>query len=164
MFHTTSHTVFLLLGSNQGDSLQLLEVAKDRLTDALGAIDATSACYQTAAWGKSDQPDFINQVISVSTSLKPEQILHKILNIERNLGRVRVEKWGSRIIDIDILFYDSEIISQPDLTIPHPAISQRRFTLEPLAEIAPHFLHPVLNKTIKTLLAECKDPLMVKKL
>jgi 2-amino-4-hydroxy-6-hydroxymethyldihydropteridine diphosphokinase len=164
VFEGAYHTVFLLLGSNQGNAIENLQQAKTHLKTRVGAQIQASACYKTAAWGKIDQPDFINQVVVLETRLKPEELLTRTLNIETEMGRLRVEKWGSRIIDIDILFFDSVVISTPTLSIPHPAISQRKFTLIPLVEIAPDFLHPVLKKSLQTLLSECKDSLAVQKM
>ncbi|MGZ3821394.1 MAG: 2-amino-4-hydroxy-6-hydroxymethyldihydropteridine diphosphokinase, partial [Mucilaginibacter sp.] len=119
---------------------------------------------ETQSWGKSDAPDYLNQVILIETELSPQSILKKILAIETTLGRRREEKWGSRIIDIDILFYDSETVTEPGLNVPHPELHKRRFTLEPLSEIAPDFIHPVFNKSIFQLKNELKDNLIVKKL
>jgi 2-amino-4-hydroxy-6-hydroxymethyldihydropteridine diphosphokinase len=153
--------IFLLLGSNQGHPLQNLSAARMRLNEDAGKIIKRSAVYKTAAWGKTDQPDFYNQVIQLSTALNGPELLEKILAIEKDLGRVREEKWGSRTIDIDILLMGDDHIDSPDLKVPHPGIPERKFTLVPLAEIAPHFLHPVLHKTISALLEACSDPLDV---
>ncbi|MBS1526004.1 MAG: 2-amino-4-hydroxy-6-hydroxymethyldihydropteridine diphosphokinase [Bacteroidetes bacterium] len=156
--------VFLLLGGNLGDRHAYLRQAAKFIENEVGAIVKQSSFYETQAWGKTDEPDYLNQVIQVSTALAPELLLEKILDIERLMGRKRDEKWGSRIIDIDILFYGSDIISAPGLTIPHPELHKRRFTLEPLSEIAPDFEHPVLHKTIVQLKSELNDDLHVKKL
>ena len=120
--------------------------------------------YQTQSWGKTDAPDYLNQVVFLQTELPARMILQKILTIELALGRKREEKWGSRIIDIDILFYGQAIINEPDLQVPHPELHKRRFTLEPLAEIAPHFIHPVYKKEILQLKNDLNDTLIVKKL
>lgn len=156
-----NNSVFLLLGSNLGDSRQQLSAARLRLEQEVGKILKQSGIYKTAAWGKTDQPDFYNQVIELSTTLDAYQVLDKILSIETELGRVREEKWGSRLIDIDILFMGEMCIDSPRLKIPHPGIAERKFTLVPLAEIAPDFQHPILNKKMFTLLRECTDPLPV---
>jgi 2-amino-4-hydroxy-6-hydroxymethyldihydropteridine diphosphokinase len=159
--HHINNGIFLLLGSNQDNPIQKLSQARTKLEQEVGKIIIQSAVYKTAAWGKTDQPDFFNQVIRLSSTLDPYPLLEKILGIEKELGRVRHEKWGSRSIDIDILFIGDQLIDIPDLKVPHPGIPSRKFTLVPLAEIAPDFLHPLLNKKISTLLAECTDPLTV---
>jgi len=155
---------YLLLGSNLGDSEKYLRDACDLINIRLGKVLVSSSLYCTASWGKYDQPDFINQVLALETQLSPENLLAGILMIETTLGRERSEKWGSRIIDIDILLYASEIIDQPDLKIPHPFLHQRRFCLQPLCEIAPGLIHPILVKEMKELLADLSDNLSVKKL
>jgi len=152
--------IYLLLGSNMDDRKSNLEEAKMQL----GGVIASSSIYITAAWGNEKQPDFYNQVIKIDSRLSPQALLEDILKVEKNIGRVRLEKWGPRIIDIDILFYKADIINTSTLTIPHPEIQNRRFALTPLAELAPSLVHPVLKKTIVQLLEECKDPLPVKRL
>jgi 2-amino-4-hydroxy-6-hydroxymethyldihydropteridine diphosphokinase len=156
--------IFLLLGSNQGDRLENLDLAKKAIGRHIGRILKNSGIYKTAAWGKTDQPDFYNQVVEIDTALSPLNLLDQILFIEHILGRVRTEKWGPRIIDIDLLFYGNTILNQPTLTVPHPSIASRKFTLAPLAEIASEFLHPQLHKNMKTLLEECADILNVEKI
>ena len=156
--------IYLLLGANQGEKLQNLRKAKQEISLQAGAIVKVSSLYQTAAWGKNDQDDFYNEVVEIQTPLNPQQLLSTILQIEKSLGRLRIEKWGARIIDIDILFYGEEIVNEANLKIPHPAIADRRFALTPLSEITPDFVHPILNKTISTLLAECTDTLPVVRL
>jgi 2-amino-4-hydroxy-6-hydroxymethyldihydropteridine diphosphokinase len=150
--------IFLLLGSNLGDRLANLSEAARQM----GTIKS-SPVYVTAAWGKSDQPDFYNQAIEIETSLSPDDLLQKILEVEKAMGRERSEKWGPRVIDIDILFYNNEVIYKKNLVIPHPEIQNRRFALEPLAQIT-NLVHPVLRKTIEELLKDCKDPLAVTRL
>jgi 2-amino-4-hydroxy-6-hydroxymethyldihydropteridine diphosphokinase len=152
-----NENIFLLLGSNVGNSGKHLAAAVQQLE--VNSIDVTkqSSIYRTKAWGKTDQPDFLNQVIQIKTFDSPEKLLEVVLSIEEKMGRVRNEKWGPRIIDIDILFYNQRIVILPQLIIPHPEIPARRFTLEPLAELSPEFLHPTLNKTIQQLLAICPD-------
>jgi 2-amino-4-hydroxy-6-hydroxymethyldihydropteridine diphosphokinase len=156
--------VFLLLGSNLGDRIGFIKQAVRHIESELAQVKKVSAIYETQSWGKTDSPDYLNQVILIQTELPAEIILQKILNIERLIGRVRQEKWGSRIIDIDILFFNSDIIDQPGLQVPHPELHKRRFTLEPLTEIASSFIHPALNKTILQLKNELTDSLVVKKL
>src|ERR1044071_8642758 len=148
--------MFLLLGSNLGDRLANLDEAKRQL----GNIVATSSVYETAAWGNTNQGSFLNQVVQINAKLYPEDLLKKIQDIEIGMGRRRVEKWGPRIIDIDILFYKDLVINTPDLVIPHPEIQNRRFTLIPLLELT-NMVHPVLKKTISELLDECNDLLPV---
>ena len=153
--------VYLLLGGNLGDRLAFLKQARTSLANQVGSIKANSKFYETAAWGKTDQPSFLNQVLHVQTNLLPEELLHIIQSIEQTLGRERFEHWGARVIDIDILFYDDLVLQTQRLSIPHPHLHTRRFTLAPLAEIAPDLVHPVLHKTIKALLAACQDELEV---
>jgi 2-amino-4-hydroxy-6-hydroxymethyldihydropteridine diphosphokinase len=156
--------VFLLLGSNLGDRGTYLQKAVTLIETDLGPVSKKSSIYETAAWGKTDEPNYLNQVICVNTELSARQVLEKVLNIENKLGRVREEKWGSRIIDIDILFYGQDIIREPGLIVPHPELHNRMFTLAPLNEIAPDLQHPVFKKSIFNLKSELKDNLIVKKL
>jgi 2-amino-4-hydroxy-6-hydroxymethyldihydropteridine diphosphokinase len=156
--------VFLLLGSNLGERNLFLHRAIEHIEQDIAAVAKKSAIYETQSWGKTDLPDYLNQVVMLQTELSAQQILEKILNIEIEMGRKREEKWGSRIIDIDILFYGSEIINEPNLTIPHPELHKRRFTLEPLEMLAPDFIHPILNKSILELKNDLKDDLIVKKI
>lgn len=156
--------IFLLLGSNQGDAALNLATARENIEKKAGVVVAASALYRSAAWGLEDQPDFINQVVQISSEYAPEILLEKILSIEMDMGRKRVRKWGPRLIDIDLLFYGNEVVNTSALQLPHPGIPQRKFTLVPLAELAPDFIHPTLKKTIATLLEECVDPLEVIKL
>ncbi|WP_461114851.1 2-amino-4-hydroxy-6-hydroxymethyldihydropteridine diphosphokinase [Spirosoma jeollabukense] len=149
--------VFLLLGANLGDRVQTLRRAVELITERVGAVVRQSGLYETAPWGVADQPSYLNQVVAVETTLEPYVLLGQTQIIEQELGRVRLEKWGARVIDIDILYYDQLVLQTPTLTIPHPYLHQRRFTLVPLAEIAPDFVHPVLLKTTIKLLAECED-------
>ena len=153
---------YLLIGGNQGDRLARMAAARSLITGAEGQILLASGLYETAAWGKTDQPDFLNQALKVATSQEAPAWLLTLLGIEECMGRRRSEKYGPRIIDIDILFFNNSIIREPGLTIPHPEIQHRRFALAPLEEIAPFLIHPVLDKTIRQLLEECTDPLAVK--
>ncbi len=155
--------VFLLLGSNLGDRKAFLDKAIASIRHDIAPVVKVSSVYETQSWGKTDLPDYLNQVIEIQTELPARIILERILNIENILGRRREEKWGSRTIDIDILFYGTEIINEPDLKIPHPELHNRRFTLAPLAEIAPLFVHPVLKKNILQIKSELIDSLNVKK-
>jgi len=157
------HEVLLLLGSNLGDRQSFLVRAIEEIEAGIAPITKASAIYETQSWGKTDAPDYLNQVVLLQTDLLPREVLGKILAIEKKLGRKREEKWGSRTIDLDILFYGGEIINEEGLHIPHPELHKRRFTLEPLSEIAPDLIHPVLNKNILQLKTELSDDLIVKK-
>jgi 2-amino-4-hydroxy-6-hydroxymethyldihydropteridine diphosphokinase len=154
--------IFLLLGSNQGDSLRIFERAIYEISQQVGLITGASSVYKTKAWGIENQPDFLNQVLEIESDLYPLEILDCILGIEASLGRIRDIKWASRVIDIDILYYGTEIVTEPRLTIPHPQIQNRNFTMVPLCEIAPDFVHPILGKTQRGLLEHSIDTLDVK--
>jgi 2-amino-4-hydroxy-6-hydroxymethyldihydropteridine diphosphokinase len=158
------NSIFLLLGSNLGNRQDYLQEAIRLIEQHIAPVIKTSSIYETQSWGKTDAPDYLNQVVVLETDIPAREILRKILNIELILGRRREEKWGSRTIDIDILFYGMEIINEDGLHVPHPELHKRRFTLEPLTEIAPDFVHPVLNKSILLIKSELKDSLIVKKL
>ena len=155
---------YLLTGGNEGDRYLHMQQARANIELICGRIIRVSALYETAPWGKTDQADFINQVLLIETLLRPKDLLQSIFEIEKALGRKRSIRNAPRTIDIDILFYDDEIIESAGLTIPHPRISERRFVLEPLNEIAADYMHPVLHKSIRQLLQECKDELAVKKI
>ena len=156
--------VYLLLGSNIGDSAEMLNTAVDHIRASVGKVINSSSVYQTKAWGIEDQPDFLNQVLEVDTHLKPHALLKQILQIEKDMGRIRYQKWGMRIIDIDILYYGNEILNNDDLKIPHPENQYRNFVLAPMAEIAPDFVHPALRLSQVELLKECPDNLEVKRI
>ena len=158
------NSTYLLLGSNMGNSPELLSNAIKQIENKIGPLLLSSNLYATAAWGNTSQPDFLNQVIKIATHLAAAETLAIILSIEKNMGRIRTTKNAPRIIDIDILFFNNEIINQSDLIVPHPEIQNRRFVLTPLQEIAPQMIHPVLNKTIDQLLSQCPDQLAVKKI
>ncbi len=157
------YKTYLLLGSNMGNSQQQLTIAVKSIAQQIGNVIRQSNLYATAAWGNPDQPDFLNQVIIVETKLTALQTIESILNIEKKMGRVRTTKNAPRIIDIDILFFNKEIIATKHLTVPHPQIENRRFVLVPLNELSPNFIHPVSHKTIHRLLNDCADTLNVKK-
>ncbi len=152
--------VYLLLGSNLGDRMKNLSDARH----SIGSVVRSSAVYATAAWGNTFQPDFLNQAVEIDGDRAPGDLLKRIAEIESSMGRQRIEKWGPRIIDIDIALYHDHVIHTNDLIVPHPEIQNRRFALEPLCELSPDMVHPVLMKTIRQLLEECKDPLPVTRL
>ncbi|MCG9881263.1 MAG: 2-amino-4-hydroxy-6-hydroxymethyldihydropteridine diphosphokinase [Bacteroidia bacterium] len=156
--------VYILLGSNQGDAKKNLEQAIISLEEKLGKVVHYSSIYKTAAWGNTQQDPFLNQVVLIQTKLNAEETLATNLEIERLMGRTRNIKWEPRIIDIDILYYNDAIIKTESLQVPHPQMTSRRFTLIPLVEIAPNFMHPELHKTSKELLKECIDTLEVEKM
>lgn len=156
--------IFLLLGANLGDRKQTLEQVVSMIEDQIGKVVIQSSLYETEAWGNILQPAFLNQVIKVESPLNSLQVLEKVLLIEQKTGRIRTFKNAPRIIDIDILFFNKDVITFPKLKIPHPEIQNRNFVLKPLAEVAPFYLHPVLNKNINELLNDCKDHLKVEKL
>jgi 2-amino-4-hydroxy-6-hydroxymethyldihydropteridine diphosphokinase len=135
-----------------GNRENLLIQAEEAITEWVGPIDARSSIVETAPWGKTDQPHFLNSVLRVKTRLPPIQLMEMLLQIEQDMGRNRAEKWGPRTIDIDLLFYDSRIINEPGLCVPHPHMHEREFVLKPLVEIAPDFVHPVMLKTMSELL------------
>lgn len=156
--------VYIIIGGNIGDRFLYLSKANSMIETEIGKIILKSNIYQTAAWGNTDQHAFLNQVLYIHTTLNAKMLLETCLQIEKKLGRVRDKKWDARIIDIDILFYKDSVINQPNLKIPHPYLQNRRFVLVPLAEIAPHFIHPILQKSIKNLLSACQDTLEVKRI
>ena len=158
------NTAFLLTGSNMGDRKKNLESAKTLIQQQCGAIVNSSSLYETAAWGKTDQPNFFNQALQVETKLSAEHLMKHILKIEEFMGRRRNEKYGPRSIDIDILLFNQERHDQTFLKIPHPELQNRRFALMPLSEIAAHVLHPVLRQTVSQLLKDSHDKLYVKKI
>jgi 2-amino-4-hydroxy-6-hydroxymethyldihydropteridine diphosphokinase len=143
---------YLSLGSNLGDRDGQLRQAI-RLLEAAGDVESVSSFYETEPVEVTDQPWFLNCAVALETEKTPEQLMAALLTIEGEMGRRRVQKKGPRSIDLDILLFEDEIIRLPNLTIPHPAMQQRRFVLEPLAEIAPEAQHPVLRKSVRELLA-----------
>jgi 2-amino-4-hydroxy-6-hydroxymethyldihydropteridine diphosphokinase len=155
---------YLLIGGNLGDRLAFLQKANKLIEQKCGSIAKNSSIFETSAWGLTQQPSFYNQAIEVHTQLTPEILMRTLLSIEELIGRKRSIKMGPRVIDIDILLYNTDIIQTPFVTIPHLHLTERRFALTPLAEIAPNVIHPVTNKTVKQLLAECTDTLDVNKI
>jgi 2-amino-4-hydroxy-6-hydroxymethyldihydropteridine diphosphokinase len=154
---------YLLIGGNIGDRIKNLRKTRGLIASVCGRIILESSIFETSAWGKTDQPDFLNQALLVDTGLSPTALLEKILDIEQQLGRFRGEKFGPRIIDIDIMMYNDEIIDLPSLSVPHPHMQNRRFVMAPMAEIAPALIHPRLGKNMLELLEECPDKLAVDK-
>jgi 2-amino-4-hydroxy-6-hydroxymethyldihydropteridine diphosphokinase len=152
---------FLLIGGNIGDREKNLAKAREWILLQTGKIIAESSLYETAAWGNTDQPAYLNQALIIETTFTARQLIRHLLKIEKLMGRLRKEKYDPRIIDIDILLFNNEIHDYPLLKLPHPEMQNRRFALLPLAEIAPTIIHPVLNKTIKQLLQDCTDDLPV---
>ena len=154
---------YLLTGGNIGDRKVTLETAKKKIEKECGRIIRSSALYETAAWGNTQQSLFLNQALELETLMSAKQLIDRLLDIEKDMGRVRREKYGPRVIDIDILLFNAEIYEYPHLKVPHPELQNRRFALLPLAEIGANLVHPVFNKTISQLLDECRDQLEVKK-
>ena len=156
--------LYILLGSNMGNSKSNLLLSQKYIAKKIGTVIRKSNFYETAAWGYTKQADFLNQVIIVVSKHKAEKVIEKILAIEKEMGRIRSKKNAPRLIDIDILFFNKEIIQRQNLTVPHPALQNRRFVLVPLNELSPNFIHPVLHNTIHQLLLTCPDTLAVKKI
>ncbi|RYY83836.1 MAG: 2-amino-4-hydroxy-6-hydroxymethyldihydropteridine diphosphokinase [Chitinophagaceae bacterium] len=156
-----THTAYLLLGGNLGDRAALLAEAREAIAARAGVIERASGLYETAAWGIEAQPAFLNQALSVATTLTPRVLLETVLAIEADMGRRRLERYGPRLIDIDILLYEDVVLDEPGLQLPHPQLPQRRFALTCLSEIAPGLQHPRLGRSIAQLLAACTDPLPV---
>ena len=157
------NSTYLLLGSNMGNSEEQLQISIDLIKENVGKLIRKSSLYATAAWGNTEQPDFVNQVLIVETPLSAAETLDELLAIEKSMGRIRTIKNAPRIIDIDILFFNNDIIRQKKLTVPHPEIQNRRFVLTPLNELSPNLVHPVLQQPVHVLLENCRDPLDVKK-
>ncbi|MBT5472417.1 MAG: 2-amino-4-hydroxy-6-hydroxymethyldihydropteridine diphosphokinase [Nitrospina sp.] len=160
-----SHKALIGIGSNLGFPAENCVKAISFLSKSKTIrVAAQSSLYESEPIGKSDQPWFVNAAVEVQTNLNPEELLQHLLKIEIQMGRVRKEKWGPRIIDLDILDYEGQIINSKTLTLPHPEMAQRRFVLEPLSEIAGATIHPLKNKTIADLLKEQPKFPVVKKL
>lgn len=154
----------ILLGTNIGDKREHIGLANEWISKLCGKLIKSSSIYESEAWGKEDQDSFYNQVIQIKTFLPPVYLMSTLLEIELKLGRIRQEKWGPRIIDLDLLFYNKKVLENKIVTIPHPGIPKRNFTLLPLVEIMPHFIHPVEKKTMTELLDNSMDTLTAKKI
>ncbi|MDP3393546.1 2-amino-4-hydroxy-6-hydroxymethyldihydropteridine diphosphokinase [Sediminibacterium sp.] len=157
------HLAYLLIGSNLGDKATYLKNASSYIQQQCGQIVKQSSFYETEPWGFTEQPSFLNQALCIKTDLAPTHLMRALLQIESLMGRTRTIKMGPRIIDLDILQIDQQIINTPLLQLPHPAMHLRRFALIPMAEIAPTLLHPILNKTMTQLLTACSDETNVQK-
>lgn len=142
--------VFLGLGTNMGDRQAKLTEARLAI-ESFACIEASSSIYETAAWGFESQDPFLNQVIQIETTLSAIDLLKRVKQVEKELGRVESFRWGPRLIDIDILFYGHQVINLASLAIPHKHLHERAFVLVPMAEIAPEFVHPLLNQTVLAL-------------
>lgn len=155
---------YLLLGSNQGNRQLNLEQAVKNINNSCGIVTKQSSLYETEAWGLKEQAAFINRAIEINTRHAPEDLLTEVKRIEREIGRVDTVKWGPRLIDIDILLYGNTVFHSDKLTVPHPYLHLRRFTLIPLNEIARTIIHPVLEQSIEALLEHCPDKAQVTRL
>ena len=155
---TLTHSVYIALGSNKGHKFEYLQAAVDAIYETIGTIKRISKVYKTPAIG-FEGDDFYNACLLAETTLKPKKVLKTLLDIETQLGRIRSKDEGyqSREIDLDILFYNDEVIETKALIVPHPQIQNRRFVLQPLQDIAADIIHPILNKTVSELLTECED-------
>ena len=154
---------YLLIGGNMGNRQGFLAAAREEMEACGCRILQQSSLYETAAWGLEDQSPFLNQALEIETAFGAFKLLKKLLQIEKKIGRLRKEKYGPRTIDIDVLFFNNDIVTDDFLTIPHPQLQNRRFVLVPLNEIAASYVHPVFRKTVAELLAACPDPLAVQK-
>jgi 2-amino-4-hydroxy-6-hydroxymethyldihydropteridine diphosphokinase len=152
----------LLTGGNIGDREDYLQKAREAIQKHCGKVVGASSIYETEAWGKQDQNSFYNQALEIKTHLSAKELLQSILSIEQSLGRIRSEKYGPRTIDIDIIFFNNDVIHIPHLTIPHPQVQNRRFALQCLVEIAAGYIHPILKKSVEQLLSESSDPLQAR--
>ncbi len=156
--------IYVLLGSNLGDRSGNLQRALRHIGTEAGRIVRTSAVYESQPWGEPDQPDFYNQVVEVNTALPAEALLLALQAIEKVMGKHKIGKWRERLIDLDLLYYRNRIIRTGRLTVPHPEIQHRKFTLLPLCELAPDEMHPLLRLTHRQLLAASRDTLQVRML
>jgi 2-amino-4-hydroxy-6-hydroxymethyldihydropteridine diphosphokinase len=149
--------VIVLFGSNLGDRERVLYAAQKRLAELLGSPLSISSWYETAPWGNTNQPSFLNFIAAYKNDAEPSEILRVLLSVEQELGRIRAEPWGPRSIDLDLLFVGNRIITSTELLLPHPGIPDRRFTLIPLCELFPDAIHPLNHQSIRRLLEQCND-------
>jgi 2-amino-4-hydroxy-6-hydroxymethyldihydropteridine diphosphokinase len=156
-YNPSMNNAYLLIGGNLGDRLANLNNAIQKIELHCGKIISSSTIYETAAWGFTEQPPFFNQALQVETALSATELMQQLLIIELSLGRERLLPLGPRTIDLDIIYFNNEIIQNDIVSIPHPRMEQRNFVLIPLNEIAPTYLHPVLNIPTSTLLKQCRD-------
>ncbi|CAG0985862.1 MAG: 2-amino-4-hydroxy-6-hydroxymethyldihydropteridine diphosphokinase [Bacteroidetes bacterium] len=165
MMSGIKNIAFIQLGSNLGNRLDFITLAKEEIEKAGIKIIQSSSVYETEAWGETQQAPFLNSVIKTECIFSPFDLLKKLLEIEILFGRNRniENKWMERVLDLDILFYNNAIIKDKKLMIPHPHLQNRKFVLIPLNEIVPNHVHPLLGKKISQLLSECPDTLFVKK-
>ena len=161
-----SESVFILLGSNLGNRQLLVNQACEKIGERCGEIVAKSRLYESEPWGFKAEHWFLNQVVEIKTSLSPDDLMDTLLAIEKELGRDRTtphEGYVSRPIDLDILYWGKDlIVEKQHVIVPHPRLHQRRFTLLPLCDVAPDYIHPILKKTNRQLLDECQDTGIVK--
>ena len=161
-----SESVFILLGSNLGNRQLLVNQACEKIGERCGEIVAKSRLYESEPWGFKAKHWFLNQVVEIKTSLSPDDLMDTLLAIEKELGRDRItphEGYVSRPIDLDILYWGKDlIVEKQHVIVPHPRLHQRRFTLLPLCDVAPDYIHPILKKTNRQLLDECQDTGIVK--
>lgn len=153
------NTTYLLLGGNIGDSLLVFQQCEKQISEDIGEVSLKSSCYESEPWGFDHHSKFVNQVLKVSTSLNPIQLLEKCQLIEKQFGRKRNSEVGyqARVIDIDVLFFNDLVFDEKELQIPHPRLHLRKFTLLPFNEINSSFIHPKLNQSIRKLLSVCSD-------
>jgi 2-amino-4-hydroxy-6-hydroxymethyldihydropteridine diphosphokinase len=161
MTNQFTNNAYLLMGGNVGERICNLQAATTAIEKSCGKILAKSKIYETAAWGNENQPNFLNQLLVIETRLLPIELLNQILNIEAELGRKRDIPNDPRTIDIDILYYNELVLKSEALTIPHPRINKRKFSLVPLLEIAPDKVDPALNLSIREMYKRCDDQLAV---
>jgi 2-amino-4-hydroxy-6-hydroxymethyldihydropteridine diphosphokinase len=152
VFYLCPVRVYISTGSNMGNRELMLKTAAQKLNEQAGTVMRESSIIETRAWGKTEQPNFLNQVLELQTAMQPEELMQTLLQIEREMGRVREEKWGPRLIDLDILLFEDLIYSSDTLQIPHPFLHERLFVLKPLFELAPDLMHPELKLTVGQLL------------